>query len=113
MLNNIERERKKRNLTQEELARKVGVTKSTIGFIEINKLKLSKKLSPKIAAALETTEDYLQDDDTVQTMHVRMREESKTIGNLIKSYRKLKGIIKLIPFLFLLTKYKNGGIIKL
>ena len=37
MLNNIERERKKRNLTQEELARICGVTRQSINAIENNK----------------------------------------------------------------------------
>ena len=39
MLNNIERERKKRNLTQEELARICGVTRPLSSFTNINQCK--------------------------------------------------------------------------
>ena len=54
MLNNIERERKKRNLTQEELARICGVTRQTINAIE-NKYDPTLKLAYSISKSLGTT----------------------------------------------------------
>lgn len=55
MLNNIERERRKRNLTQEELARICGVTRQTINAIENNKYDPTLKLAYSISKSLGTT----------------------------------------------------------
>ena len=55
MLNNIERERKKRNLTQEELARICGVTRQTINAIENNKYDPTLKLAYSISKSLGKT----------------------------------------------------------
>lgn len=55
MLNNIETERKKRKLTQEELANLCGVTRQTINAIENNKYDPTLKLAYSISKNLETT----------------------------------------------------------
>ena len=59
MLNNIERERKKRNLTQEELARICGVTRQTINAIENNKYDPTLALAFCLAKELQITVDEL------------------------------------------------------
>lgn len=47
--------RKKHNLTQEELAAKIGVTAAYVGFIEQGKRNPSMKTADKMARALKTS----------------------------------------------------------
>ena len=53
------------NLTQEELAKKVGVRRETIVFLEKGKYNPSLKLAHKVARALNTTiqELFIFDED--------------------------------------------------
>jgi len=53
------------NLTQEELAKKVGVRRETIVFLEKGKYNPSLKLAHDVAKVLETTieEMFIFDDD--------------------------------------------------
>jgi putative transcriptional regulator len=51
--------RAKHDLTQEDLARKVGVRRETIVFLEQGKYNPSLKLAHDVAKALETTIDEL------------------------------------------------------
>ena len=53
------------NLTQEELAKKVGVRRETIVFLEKGKYNPSLKLAHDVATVLETTieELFIFDDD--------------------------------------------------
>lgn len=51
--------RLKRNLTQEQLAEKAGVSRATIRKIEIADRAIGKEVAPKLAEALKTTESYL------------------------------------------------------
>ena len=53
MKNNIKVERARMNITQEELAKKVGVTRQAINAIETNKYAPSIVLAFKIAKALK------------------------------------------------------------
>ena len=55
------------NLTQEELARRVGVRRETILYIEKGKYNPSLKLAYKIAKALNTTieELFIFDEDDI------------------------------------------------
>ena len=55
------------NLTQEELARRVGVRRETILYIEKGKYNPSLKLAYKIARALNTTieELFIFDEDDI------------------------------------------------
>ena len=55
------------NLTQEDLAKKVGVRRETILFIEKGKYNPSLKLAHDIAKALQTTIDelFLFEDDEI------------------------------------------------
>lgn len=59
MKNKIKEFRKKRNLTQEQLAEKVGVRRETIIFLEQNKYNPSLKLAHDIAKELKTKIDDL------------------------------------------------------
>ncbi|MDI3496608.1 MAG: putative transcriptional regulator [Patescibacteria group bacterium] len=59
MTNNIKALRLKHNLTQEELARAVGVRRETIVFLEQNKYNPSLKLALQIAKVLKTKVDAL------------------------------------------------------
>ena len=59
MENKIKELRAKYNLTQEELARKVGVRRETIVFLEQGKYNPSLKLAHEVAKALKTTIDDL------------------------------------------------------
>lgn len=59
MPNRIKELRSKLNLTQEELAVKVGVRRETIVFLEKEKYNPSLMLAHKVAVALGTTIDAL------------------------------------------------------
>ncbi|MFA5184231.1 MAG: helix-turn-helix transcriptional regulator [Patescibacteria group bacterium] len=59
MTNKIKELRARYGFTQEELAKKVGVRRETILFLEAGKYNPSLKLAHDIAIALETTVDEL------------------------------------------------------
>ncbi|MCD6171973.1 MAG: helix-turn-helix transcriptional regulator [Thermoplasmata archaeon] len=59
MRNRIKEFRARYNMTQEELAKKVGVRRETIVFLEKGKYNPSLKLAYKIARALKTTIEEL------------------------------------------------------
>ena len=68
MKTRIKEYRAKFNLTQEELARKVGVRRETIVFLEQGKYNPSLKLAYDVAKALKTTIDelFLFDDENTE-----------------------------------------------
>ncbi|MBA7521066.1 hypothetical protein ES705_13167 [subsurface metagenome] len=59
MKNRIKELRARYNLTQEDLAKKVGVRRETIVFLEKGKYNPSLKLAYKVSKALKTTIDEL------------------------------------------------------
>jgi len=59
MTNKIKELRAQHNLTQEELAQRVGVRRETILFLEAGKYNPSLKLAHDVATALKTTIDDL------------------------------------------------------
>lgn len=59
MKNRIKELRARYNLTQEDLAKKVGVRRETIVFLEKGKYNPSLKLAYKVSKALKTTIDDL------------------------------------------------------
>ena len=65
MKTRIKELRTRYNLTQEELAKKVGVRRETIVFLEKGKYNPSLKLAHDVAKVLETTieELFIFDDD--------------------------------------------------
>lgn len=65
MRNRIKEFRARYNLTQEDLAKKVGARRETIVFLEGGKYNPSLNLAYEVARALKTTIDelYIFDDD--------------------------------------------------
>lgn len=61
MKNRIKEFRAKHDLTQEDLAKKVGVRRETIVYLEQNKYNPSLNLAHDVAKALKTTIDELFD----------------------------------------------------
>jgi len=61
MKNRIKEFRAKYDLTQEDLAKKVGVRRETIVYLEQNKYNPSLNLAHQVAKALKTTIDELFD----------------------------------------------------
>nr|WP_295933841.1 helix-turn-helix transcriptional regulator [uncultured Dyadobacter sp.] len=59
MKNSLKVERAKQNITQAELAEKVGVSRQTINSIEIGKFVPSTLLALKIAFVFQTTVDEI------------------------------------------------------
>ncbi len=59
MKNNIKYYRKKLNLTQEDVAKKLNVTRQTINVIENNKYNPSLELAIKLSRLLEVTVEAL------------------------------------------------------
>ena len=59
MQTRIKELRARYNLTQEDLAQKVGVRRETIGFLEKGKYNPSLKLAYKVAKSLNSTLDEL------------------------------------------------------
>lgn len=59
MKNRIKELRARHNLTQEELAKKVGVRRETILFLEKGRYNPSLKLAHNVARVLDTTIDEL------------------------------------------------------
>lgn len=59
MKNRIKELRARYNLTQEDLAKKVGIRRETIVFLEKGKYNPSLKLAYKVSKALKTTIDEL------------------------------------------------------
>lgn len=65
MKNRIKESRNRQGLTQEELARKAGVRRETIVFLEAGKYNPSLALAHEVARALKTTigELFIFEDD--------------------------------------------------
>jgi putative transcriptional regulator len=63
MINKIKIYRKKSNFTQEELAKRLNVTRQTINAIENNKYNPTLELAMKLARVLDTTVEDLFEID--------------------------------------------------
>ena len=59
MKNTIRDRRKEKGVSQEELAKKCGVSRQTVNAIENNKYDPTLELAFKLALALDTTVDHL------------------------------------------------------
>jgi putative transcriptional regulator len=68
MQTRIKELRAKHNLTQDDLAKKVGVRRETILYLEKGKYNPSLKLAHDVAEVLETTIDdlFLFDDENIE-----------------------------------------------
>jgi putative transcriptional regulator len=82
MRTRIKELRARYNLTQEDLARKVGVRRETILYLEKGKYNPSLKLAHDVARVLKTTIDNLflfeKEEENINEMHERKRG---VIGN--------------------------------
>lgn len=67
--------RKEMKITQQELAKNIGVSQSTIGMIESNKQGASNDTLIKLANALNTTVDYLLSDNIEE---IKINNEDNT-----------------------------------
>ena len=77
MRTRIKEFRARHSMTQEDLARKVGVRRETIVFLEQGKYNPSLKLAHDIAGALKTTIEnlFIFDDEPEISRNILVREE--------------------------------------
>ena len=80
MKTRIKELRARYDLTQENLAKMVGVCRETILFLEKGKYNPSLKLAYEIAKALQTTIDdlFIFEDDAVEKIDLRIRKKIKS-----------------------------------
>jgi len=86
--NRIKELRKKHNLTQSELAEKVGLTYVQIGRYEKRGAIPSADVLPKLAEALNTTTDFLTNGDKDQRTSNQLKDN--TILTLFKKIENLE-----------------------
>jgi transcriptional regulator with XRE-family HTH domain len=79
--------RKKQNLTQGDLAEKIGMTYVQIGRYEVRGAKPSSEVLSKLADALNTTTDYLMNGETTESNSKALKD--KTILGLLQ---KIEGL---------------------
>jgi transcriptional regulator with XRE-family HTH domain len=79
--------RKSQNLTQAELAEKVGLTYVQIGRYEVRGAKPSSDVLGKLAEVLNTTTDYLMNGET--TISNARKVKDKTILGLLQKIETL------------------------
>ena len=82
--------RKGRRFTQEQLAKLIGVAKSTVAGYELNKREPNLETIKKITSALDVTENYLLGTEEVSKVAASSLEEIE----LIETYRNLNQIGK-------------------
>lgn len=75
----IKKLRKEKHITQQELADKVGISRSSIGMIESNKQGTTNETLVKLAKVLNTTVDYLLSDSDYENIEKKERDYSLTI----------------------------------
>lgn len=82
----LKRLRKRKKLSQTELAKKIGVTKSTIYRYESNTLSPSLDKAILLAQILDTTLDYLAGLDKIPTIEIDNLSEDQIewLNNTIK-----------------------------
>lgn len=79
--------RKQQNLTQGDLAEKVGMTYVQIGRYEVRGAKPSSEVLSRLAEALNTTTDYLMNGETNESNSKALKD--KTILGLLQ---KIEGL---------------------
>jgi len=80
--------RKKKNLTQIELAKKAGITNVTVSNIENGKTHPNKKVFKNIATALSTTEDELLRAAFDTQMNISLKTKND-VEDIIRHLQKL------------------------
>jgi transcriptional regulator with XRE-family HTH domain len=76
------------NLTQEELAKKVGITTASIGMYETNSRKPSYDVLKKIANYFKVSHDYLLEEDHTQIDEPEVRAIQRAAKNMTPQDRK-------------------------
>lgn len=79
--------RKQHNLTQGELAEKVGMTYVQIGRYEVRGAKPSAEILSRLADVLNTTTDFLMNGETTESNSKAIKD--KTILNLLQRVEAL------------------------
>lgn len=78
--------RERLNITQSELANRVGTDATSISRWETNKVKISMKYITKLAQALNTSSDYLLGNDKEMPSNLAYTNERKNQGMLIYTF---------------------------
>jgi len=86
--------RTKQRLTQQQLAKKIGVAQSTIGMVESNKREAGKDLLIKLAKYFGVTVDYLLGTDEMYDMGYIIKEEREYQSTTQEELSKAIGISK-------------------
>lgn len=88
----LRRLRKERNLTQKQLATKIGVKNSVISFYEVGDRMPSPEVLKKLACVLHTSCDYLLGVEKKETVDISEldEEEKQIVRALIASFIKRK-----------------------
>lgn len=93
--NKILQLRKKNNITQEELAEKIGVARQTISKWELGEISPDLKQSKELAKIFNVTLDELVDNDISETLVSKISNTEKLAGIIIN-------ILKVLGILFII-----------
>ena len=105
--------RKKNNITQEELADKVGVSRQTISKWELGETSPDLKQAKELSKIFNVSIDELADNDNKELLTNKISNTEKLAGLILK-FLKIFGIfvlvlfiISIISFIFLIVQKKN------
>lgn len=92
--NKLKELRKSCNLTRSQVAKRIGVSESTIGMYESGNRQPTLENLRKLAHLYKTTTDYLLDCETSDSETLSLfglyEEEKRLIRSLVKYFQKLK-----------------------
>ena len=98
---NISKLRKKNNLSQEELAEKVGVARQTISKWELGETSPDLKQSKELSKIFNVSLDELTDNDIKDVLVEKTSNTEKLAGIILKLIKVIVIFIILLPFLWL------------
>ena len=85
----IREERKKHNLTQEQLAEQLGVSTTYIGYVERGERNLTLPKLTQLASLLEVTVDELMSNPAAHTQSAREQQLLKLFGKATNAQQDL------------------------
>ena len=90
--NKLRELRKESGLTQQQLAKQIGVTKSVISYYELNERAPSPDVLKKFSSVFHVTCDYLLDIERTKTLDISGldHEDEKVIRVLVEHFRSRK-----------------------
>ena len=97
----ISKLRKKNNLSQEELAEKVGVARQTISKWELGETSPDLKQSKELSKIFNVSLDELTDNDIKDVLVEKTSNTEKLAGIILKLIKVIVIFIILLPFLWL------------